>query len=468
MYWDERVDMPAKAALFRGHQRAAIASRAHAHAVSADLERAIAAALDENPESLEAQAALAEFEHERRLPPEFVARQAETLSASRAAWSRARTQGDAHIFLPHLAASCHLAREEADLCGYDHEPYEALLSNWERGVTPAQIESLCTAIETVVGDRVRSRNADDAPSSDALRECTIKHAAALPLERTMLSALGFDWNRGHIDRCDRAFCICLGGDDVRIATRAFTDGTLSRLNSSIHEAGHGIYEQSFARLGVSPLLAHAPSHGMDESQSRMLEVLIGGSRSWWQHWHAQIAKTVTTDIPDVDTLVQAYRASEYDHQRVGSDELSYNLHIQLRFEIERALINGSLEAEDVPEAWRERMRSLLAIDVTDDVTGCLQDVHWSIGQWGYFPTYMLGNVYSAQLWATAGTAIPDLDDQIATTGGSAELLAWHDQHVYCHGRSIDARTIIERATGTAPSHHALIEHLTSRYELKSA
>ena len=345
--------------------------------------------------------------------------------------------------------------------GYEREPYEACLDEWEPGIDLATLDSCFATLETTLRPMLDRRNTD--PKELTLR--LLRPEAMHELERRLLEAVGFDQHAGRVVESSRAFCIALGPHDVRMTSRFHVTPCFRGIHSTLHEAGHAIYAQSFGRLGVPDTLAIAPGLGLDESQSRMVENVVGRSRAflaWTFEQLRELAPDAYPDVVELDRFVAEVNTADSPFRRLGTDELSYNLHILLRTRVERALVNGELEVHELPEAWRAATRDLLGVTPERDVDGCLQDVHWSLGQWGYFPTYTLGNVYGMQLLDAAGEQLAGLDSDLAR-GDTTALRAWMDEHVYRHGRAYTGRELVERVSGTPLTVEPLVRYLDAKF-----
>jgi carboxypeptidase Taq len=313
--------------------------------------------------------------------------------------------------------------------------------------------------------RLREKTAGftDMPDT-AAAEVETDTAAQKRFCRRVLGAMGFDFDAGRLDEAAHPFCSGIGPGDTRLTNRYRPDGWLDALSGGMHEGGHGLYEQGLPkgeRFG-SPL-AEAVSLGIHESQSRMWENMVGRSPEFWR-WALPIAKEALGPALASCDEQAVYRAANLMRPsfiRVESDELTYNLHIMLRFDMERAMLRGDLACADLPGAWNERFEKDWGMPVTDDAVGCLQDVHWSMGAIGYFPTYTLGNLYSAQFWEAIGRDMPDRDERVER-GEFGEILAWTRDNIHRHGRRYPAEELAKNATGEGLSHDALARHLEAR------
>lgn len=461
LYWDERAMLPPAASAWRTQQRAWIAGAAHRELLDPDLTALVARVLDADPTHPEALAVHRDIAIATRVPAAWTEQYAAATARAWSAWTMARsTPGRISEYLAALGSVVELARERAELLTYPSEPYDALISEWEPGMTAAVVVDM---IEDVVHATSSLRSAVPIAEHSVL-DRNADPDAKQRYEAALAAALGFDAAHGRIDPALRAFCIPLGPHDVRLTSRFGVTPGLRSLNSGMHEVGHAIYAQAFARLGVPGPLAREASVGIDESQSRMFETHVGLHPGFLRFMLASAHEYLGDVVNgiDVEEWVAAWTARIGSALRVGSDELDYDAHILLRARLERMLINGDLEADNLPEAWREQAAQLLPhLPCKDHLHGVLQDVHWSIGQFGYFPCYTLGNIYAAQMMRAARRDISTLDEEL-TQGSTASLRGWLDDVVYQHGRSRSATQIMQLIDGDIdPSAH--IAHITARF-----
>jgi carboxypeptidase Taq len=393
-----------------------------------------------------------DWEKARRVPTELRSEMVRAGSQGYQIWVDARARNDFQSFLPALERNLELKKRYVECFEWDDSPYTALLDDYEPFMTTTEVAEIFDTIRPVLQELVR-----DAPQVDAsfLDE---PYPAELQREfaNRVLATLGFEEGAWRLDTTVHPFCTSFATQDVRLTTRYHETG-LESLWSTMHEAGHGLYAHGTARsLERTPLaglplfnLSSAPSLGLNESQSRTWENLVGRSRPFWMHWYEPLQSTFPEQLGDVgfEAFLAAINRAEPGLIRVEADETTYSLHIILRFDLERRLIEGTLEPEDLPEAWNASMRELLGVDVPDDARGVLQDVHWSSGGIGYFPTYALGNVISLQIWAAVREAIPDLDAQMEA-GELEGLSAWLRENLYSLGRKFTPKETIERLTGS--------------------
>jgi carboxypeptidase Taq len=451
LLWDQRVTMPPLGTPARADAIATLGRIAHDRFVDDEIGSLLERLrpLEESLEHDSDDASLVrvtrrDWEKERRVPAELRTELLRAGSEGHLAWVEARRNDDFASFLPVLERNLGLKKRYVECFEWDDSPYTPLLDDFEPFMTTTEVAEVFDTIRPVLSELVR-----EAPRVDAsfLYQPFPEDRQRAFGER-VLATVGFTDGAYRLDPTAHPFCISFSTQDVRLTTR-YDDVGLHSLWSTLHEAGHGLYAHGISRsLGRSPL-ANAPSLGLNESQSRTWENLVGRSRPFWTHWFEPLQETFPEQLGDVglDEFVAAVNRAEPGLIRVDADETTYSLHIILRFDLERQLIEERLAPKDVPEAWREGMRDLLGVDVPNDANGVLQDVHWSSGGIGYFPTYALGNVISLQLWSVVQEAIPDLDAQLEA-GELGELSTWLRDNLYSLGRKLKPKETIERLTGS--------------------
>lgn len=465
--WDQETYLPPAAAEFRAKQLAWLSSRAHELATSDDWKRALESAEGADPGndprlSANLRELRREFDRSAKLSVELVARESTAKSLAMHAWADARKRSDFTSFAPHLETLLGIAREKADRWGYASEPYDALLEGYERSTSTAAVAALLDDLKRSMTD-ISAKAVEKSNSRNAkLPAGPYPVASQQKFNALVAESVGFDFEAGRIDTTAHPFCTTLGPRDIRLTTRYDEDDFTSSLFGVLHEAGHGMYEQGLPGEDFGLPSGSAVSLGIHESQSRLWENHVGRSRSFWNRWYptAQEIFPQLAKFPLDDFLAYLWRA-EYSPIRVESDEATYDLHIILRFGLERRLLNGELAVKDVPVAWNEGFRELFGFTPENDSKGCLQDIHWSMGGLGYFSTYTLGNINSAQLFAAARK-----DPAIASAIDAADyqpLLSWLRKNVHAHGATLDPAILIEQATGAKPSTADYLAHLQSRY-----
>jgi carboxypeptidase Taq len=465
--WDQETYLPPAAAGYRAEQLAWLSSRAHEIATSEawkkDLEIAENSHSSGDPKlTANLRELRREFDRATKLTTELVARDSVASSLAKHAWADARERSDFSSFAPHLETLVGIAREKADLWGYSSEPYDALLDGYERGTSTAAVARLFDEMRPKVREIAAQAVENSKSYAPSLPPGPYSIAAQQQLNEKVAESIGFDFQAGRIDTTTHPFCTTLGPRDIRLTTRYDESDFTSSLFGILHEAGHGLYEQGLPAADFGLPSGSAVSLGIHESQSRLWENHVGRSQIFWEKWYpvAQEIFPQLAKFPLEKFLRYLWRA-EFSQIRVEADEATYDLHILLRFKLERQMVNGTLKVADVPAAWNENFRELFGFTPRDDRHGCLQDIHWSMGGLGYFATYTLGNINSAQLFAAAqkDTSIAKATD----SGDYLPLLGWLRKSVHHHGATLDPADIIHQATGEAPSTEAYLTHLKSRY-----
>ena len=465
--WDQETYLPPSAVQHRAAQLSWLSSRAHELATSDSWKSDLEAAEDADPGTdfkltANLRELRREFDRATKLPVALVARESVASSFAKHVWADARERSDFSTFAPHLNTLLGIAREKADLWGYTDEPYDALLEGFERGTRTAAVAQLFDTMRPAVREIAARAVAVSASHAATLPAGPYPIAGQQRLNAQIAESIGFDFQAGRIDATTHPFCTTLGPRDVRLTTRYDEEDFTSSLFGVLHEAGHGLYEQGLPATDFGLPSGSAVSLGIHESQSRLWENHVGRSRTFWEKWYP-VAQEIFPQLaayPLGKFLRYLWRA-EFSPIRVEADEATYDLHILLRFELERRMVNGSLAVTDVPAAWNESFRELFGFAPPDDRHGCLQDIHWSMGGLGYFATYTLGNINSAQLVSAARK-----DRAVATAMDRADylpLLGWLQNSVHAHGSTLDPADLITRATGSPPSTDAYLAHLKSRY-----
>jgi carboxypeptidase Taq len=465
--WDRSTVMPSAGAGVRGHQAATLERMAHAKLTDPELARLLdrvepwAAGLD--PDSDEARTVAAvrqDFEKARRVPDVLAADMARAETTGEQAWMAARASGDFGAFRDALALHIDL-RHRYVACFDDYEhPYDVLLDDYEPGLRLSEVRPLMAELRAALVPLVaRMAELGPVPEAGVLRG-TFPAGRQRDVMRAVLSALGFDDASWRLDPSEHPFAQAQSPQDVRITTLYDEENLGVALYSVLHEFGHGLYESQ-----VSPRYARTPlgelvSLGLHESQSRLWENVIGRSRPFSGWLAPQLSAAFPTSLGDLtpDALYRGVNAVEPSLIRIFADETTYNLHIVLRTELEASLIDGTLEVDQLPAAWNEGMHRLLGIEVPDDNHGVLQDIHWSVGLLGYFPTYTIGNLMSAQLWERARLDLPDVEASLAG-GEFAAVREWLRDNVHRHGRKYSPRELLRRVTGEDLRVEPLIAYL---------
>jgi carboxypeptidase Taq len=418
----------------------------------------------ESPQAVNVREIRRDFDRERRLPRRLVEESARVTALASQKWAETRKRDDFKSFAPWLDRIFALAREEADAVGYVGERYDALLDDYEPEMTTDRLSALFTDLVAQLVPLVDSLRDEPTPAPGHVL------AREFPADRQRLFAegvaaeLGFDLECGRLDVSQHPFCTSIGPGDVRIALRYYPRNFARGFFALVHEIGHALYDQGLDPAHYGTPMGEAVSLGLHESQSRLWENLVGRTDGFWRHFYPQLRSVFYEALHDVslETFRQVINHVAPGVIRVQADEVTYNLHIMIRFELERALLSGDLCGADLPGAWAELYQRHLGVTPKDDRTGCLQDIHWSEGLIGYFPTYTLGNVYAAQLFAAAERAVGPLEEAFAG-GDFRTLRGWLGENVHRHGQRYTSAAMIERTTGSTPDPSALIESLSHRY-----
>ncbi|TMB89815.1 MAG: carboxypeptidase M32 [Chloroflexi bacterium] len=453
--WDQETYMPTGGVANRADQLTTLRRLAHLRFTSEEVGRLLEEAegevgglpFDSDDASI-VRVTRRDYDLARKLPTELVAEIARAGATARPVWQKARQDSDFKLFEPYLERNVELNRKVADALGYRERPYDALLDRTEPGLTTDQLEAIFAqlkgAIVPLVGDVARHSEAVD----DSVLYRGFDPDAQVAYALQVVIKLGYDLERGRQDISTHPFTISFGPGDVRITTRVSRDFFNECLFGSIHEAGHGMYNQGIGQnLDRTPLWSGA-SPGVHESQSRLWENMVGRSAAFWRYFYPSLRNAFPGPLKGVDeeSFFRAVNKSYPSLIRVEADEVTYNLHILLRFELENELLEGSLKVADLPEAWNARIKSYLGIDVPNDREGVLQDIHWSGVSFAIFPGYTLGNLMGAQLMEKARKELPDLDGTIER-GEFGVLLKWLRTNVYRHGRKFTPNELMERVTG---------------------
>ncbi len=406
-----------------------------------------------------------DYEEEIKLPTYFVAEESEAHSAGYDMWVEARKKSDFSIFGPQLEKIVGYARKRADFLGYTDSPYDALLSQYEPDLTTSKTTAMLLDLKDFLIPLLEKikRSHVKIPREILNSNCPIDQQKEFV--RFLADYIGFDLEAGKIDVTEHPMCNRMGPYDTRLSLRYKESDLLNEAVFGIlHEAGHGIYEQGLDQAMWDTPMGTPVSMGFHESQSRLWENLVGRSWPFWvvvaNHLRAKFPEQYQ-DVVNIDL----YRAINMVHPgciRVDADEVTYNLHIILRFELERDLIEGKIKVSDLPALWNQKMKEYLGVDVPDDAHGVLQDVHWSDGSFGYFPTYSLGNIYSAQIFEAAVSAIPSLRIAIKQSE-CRQLRQWLNENIHIHGRMYDSAELMVRVTGKPPSADSFKQYLGRKY-----
>jgi carboxypeptidase Taq len=469
--WDERTYMPREASAHRSEQMALLARMGHESATAPEVGELLGQ-LESSSYCREVDSIpVANIREIRRtynrlvkLPKELVEELARVATRAQQVWQDARQANDFARFRPWLEKIIALKRQEAQAIGYKHVPYDALLDEYEPGATTAQIAKVFAALREELVPLVGAiLDSGRAQRRDILeREYPVEQQRLFG-EQTA-AAIGFDFNAGRLDVTTHPFCSRIGPGDCRITTRYHPHRFNEAFFGIIHEAGHGIYDQGLDPAHYGAPAGQAASLGIHESQSRLWENQVGRGRPFWEHFFPIAQRTFPSALGDIalDDFFFAVNDVRRSFIRVEADEATYNMHIILRFELEQALIAGDLQPADVPGAWNERFQKSFSLNPVCDADGCLQDIHWSMGGIGYFPTYTLGNLYAAQFMDQARQDLGYLDADFRR-GQFGRFKTWLNEKVHRPGHQYVAENLCRRVTGAPLSHKPLIAYLRTKY-----
>jgi carboxypeptidase Taq len=467
--WDQHTYMPRGSVEARVRQLTTLQSMSH-QLLAADETEDLVAALEARRGELEPLAARLltvvrrDLDQARRLPAELVRRKSEATGRALDAWMSCRPNNDFASYRPHLEGIFAIVREEAEALGYPDQPYDALLNRFEPGMPTRRLAAVFQELKEGLLPLLRQVLERVDQVEDAFLHRSYDVDLQWQLGLRILQEMGYDFNRGRQDKSPHPFTTSFGIPDVRITTRVNEHDFRTALFGTIHEGGHALYEQNFdPRFDRGPL-AQGSSLGIHESQSRLWENLVGRSRPFWNRWFGEVKAMFPAALEGVG-FQQFYAAINRVRPsliRVEADELSYNLHIFIRFELELELLSGRLAVADLPAAWNAKMKENLGVEPPSDADGCLQDMHWADAAVGYFPTYALGNLYGVQIFRQARHDLPDLDGQISS-GRLAPLKDWLVERVYRPARGLDPGDLLRQVTGAELSPQPWLDYVREKY-----
>jgi carboxypeptidase Taq len=468
--WDQQTHLPNKGTEFRAGQMSLLSGMYHRRFTSekiGDLLSAVETSdLVSDPMSdaaVNARQTRRFYDRARKLPEDLVRERTMLGVMAHQAWVEARKKADFPAFAPWLAKTISLVRREAECIGYKHHPYDALLDEYEPGDTTADVRAVFEELRGPLVDLI-GRVVDSGRVAPAeILERSFPVDVQEKFAREAAAAIGFDFTAGRLDVSVHPFCTDLGPYDTRITTRYDEHSFNDSFFGVLHETGHALYQQGLSPEHYGTPRGDAISLGIHESQSRFWENLVGRGRPFWRYFLPRLKQVFGSVVADVseDDWYAAINDVRPSFIRVEADEATYNLHILLRFELEQAMVAGELAAVDVPDAWNARMRKYLGLTPPDAAKGALQDVHWSHGSMGYFPTYTLGNLYAAQFFEQAARDLGDLDGMLGR-GEFAPLLQWLRTNIHSQGQRYKARDLVRRVTGKGLSAQALLSHLNRK------
>lgn len=466
--WDQQVNMPPMGGEARGQQLATLGKIAQEKFTSDEVGRLLEDLQKEysdveTDEGAMIRVAARNYDKAKRVPSSFVAEQAVAASKAFEAWVEAKSKSDFSIFLPFLEKNVELVKKYVSFFPPADHPYDVLLDDYEPGMKTSEVKEIFGNLRPKQVELLK-KISEAKQVKDKFLHKKYSEEKVWAFSEKIISKFGYDFNRGRQDKAPHPFETTFSVNDVRITNRFEKDAPLSTLFSAMHECGHALYE-----LGVNPAyertsLESGTSLAVHESQSRMWENLVGRSLPFWEHFYPDLKKTFSSQLDGVN-VKQFYKAInkvEPSFIRVNADEATYNMHIMLRLEIEIGMVDGSIKIKDLPEIWNTKMKEYLGITPPDDAHGVLQDIHWSYGSIGYFSTYALGNIVSAQLWERINKDIYNLEEQIRK-GKFEQLREWLREKIHTFGHKYDPQDIVQKVTGSKIDSAAYVRYLTKKY-----
>ncbi len=464
--WDQETKMPPNGAKARGDILAWLATERHQRLTDPSLGDLISHLETEDlgdHDAANVREMRRKYDEAVKLPSEFISEYTKARSEALIAWQESRKESDFAKFAPHLEKMIALTRQKIDFLGCESTPYDVLLDEYEVGMTVSDYDPLFAGLKSRLVPLLEKIMASNVQIPRLPESMTFPADLQEEFCRRVSENLGFDFNSGRMDRSTHPFCAGLWPGDTRITTRFDEKDPFSCLYAVMHESGHGVYEQGLDEQHVHTPVGTAVSLGVHESQSRFWENQIGRTAAFWSiamPWF----KEAFPDCPDWDGATLDLVANEVkpDFIRVEADEITYNLHIMIRYEIEKMIFNGDLEVSKIPETWNSMMSDWFGIEVPSDDMGCLQDIHWSMGAFGYFPTYTLGNLYAAQLHQAMAKDLGDIDELIAS-GDWSSMLDWLKEKIHIKGSLMTPAELIEQATGSVPTPEPFLDYVEEKY-----
>ena len=469
LHWDQEVMMPPGATRDRASQFATLSTIIHKRITDPVLGNLLQQAAEYSGHLAEKDKALVRIlsrEHARntKLPEKFVADFARLTAESLPAWVAARKQADFMVFLPFLEKIASMSREKTDYLGYDEHPYDALLDLYEEGLTSRNLTEIFSSLQSELTCLVQQKGVTPSAEEPTFPFPPIAEKDQIAFSEKMLMEIGYDFTRGRQDVSSHPFTTTIAHNDRRVTNRYRPD-SLEFIFCALHEGGHALYEQGIDGDYAGTPLDEGVSLGIHESQSRLWENIIGRSRLFWNYYYPILQQYVPGPFQDIeiDQFVRHINRIQPGFIRVEADEVSYNLHIIVRFELEKELMAGSIQVDELPPLWNEKYRDYLGLIVDSDANGVLQDIHWAHGSFGYFPTYTIGNLAAAQIWQHYCLSDPDYR-QTLQHGQLAKIRQWLTDKIYCHGAIYPPAELLQRVCGEPLSSCYFVDYLKNKAE----
>jgi len=465
--WDQETHMPRRGIAVRSQVIGRFSKNLFELTIAPELGEMLKSLEKDNSLTTEERASVRDmsknYHRQKAIPPALIEEHATVQSQSQAAWAEAREKADFSVFQPLLTKMVDYARRFADYYGYEDHPYDALLEEFEPGMTVKQLQTIIDPLrEQLVPFMKRLATEGTAPDTSVI-EGAFDIGKQQKMARSALDLIGYDFDAGALDSVAHPFTTAIAFDDVRVTNRYLENQFTSGLFGALHEGGHALYNQGMPENLYNLRLDGGSSNGIHESQSRMIENLLGRDLSFWKHFQpilAEIFPQIHDSSPE--SLYRAVNVVAPSFIRVEADEVTYNLHIMLRAELEAGLIAGEIQVADLPARWNDAMERYLGVTPPNDALGVLQDVHWSVGYFGYFPSYMLGNLYASQMATTIRQALPDLDERIAA-GDIHVLIDWIKKHVHQHGAVYQPDELMTKITGEPLDSSHFVRYVKTKF-----
>ncbi|KIC75100.1 Thermostable carboxypeptidase 1 [Neochlamydia sp. TUME1] len=473
--WDQETYMPYAASAIRSEQLKVLAGIIHKSKTSPASAKSLAKLIDLETgktiaKGLSAQQKAAlqvwrrDYQQEKCLSANFVEEFTATTSQAIMAWRTAKQQNNFSILAPYLEKIIYMNRKKADLLGYQDHPYDALLDLYEPHTSTAEVATIFANLQSSLTNLLKKIKSSKKIDNSFLFG-NFDPKKQLEFGHQLMNAMGYDQSKGRLDISSHPFSSASHPTDSRITTRLHPHSLMSSISAIMHEAGHGLYEMGLLPEHYGSPLGEAVSLGLHESQSRWWETRIGQSKPFWKHFFPLLQKMFPQQLEKISipSFYKAINKVESSLIRVEADEVTYSLHIILRFELEKALIEGSLSVDEIPEAWNAKMQELLNLTPSNPAEGCLQDIHWSTGSFGYFPTYTLGNLYASHLFSAFEKQHPDWQEQVSR-GDLLFIKEWLNLHVHRYGRQYDSKKLLKLVTKKEFNEEAYIDYLYNKYK----
>jgi carboxypeptidase Taq len=468
LQWDQETYLPPKGAAFRGRQISTLSELAHQmfseESLGSTLQELLARQELTVEERRNVELTWEDYTKNKKYTSAFVRKLSEQTNKAFHSWIESRKQNAFAVFEQDLDVLVQLKKEEAEILGYEGHPYNALLNEFEKGATISLLDrtfsGLLPSLKDLL-DKIKAKPQVD----DAFLFQHFPRQQQWDWGMHLIRELNFDFEAGRQDISEHPFSVSFCNQDVRITTRIDENDFGNMTWSCIHETGHALYEQGLHAAHYGLPLGEACSYSMHESQSRLWENNVGRGRSFWQHYYPQLQKHFPEQLQhtSLDAFYKGINKVQPSFIRTEADEITYHFHVFIRYELEKRLIEGSLSTRDIPAFWNEQYQNQMGVIVPDDKKGCLQDVHWSHGSFGYFPTYSLGSFYAAQLYTTAGQQLENLEANLAS-GNSAPLLTWLRREIHSKGRQYTSEELCQNVTGKTLDFQYFMDYLLHKYK----